>query len=463
MSAEFLRRLPLFAGLSDADLSWLVAQAEPLTIRAGEVLIEEGSPGDTLFVLLGGEFQVSKRSGAAEVPLAVRGRGEVIGEMSLLDRAPRSATVRALQEGQVLVIRQETFARLLMTSPTAALTMLHTVTARLRENEALLRQREKMAALGTLAAGLAHELNNPAAAARRSSAQLREALAQWERASGALNASSLGPPQVEKLMALQRAMAERMSRPPLLDTLARSDREAEMQAWLEARGVDRAWELAPTLVGVGWDVRSLEAAVEGFAPDQLPVIIPWLGAGGTVRALLDEMAASAERIAEIVKAVKSYTFLDQAPIQDVDVHEGLENTLVMLRHKWKEGITVARDYAQAMPRIEAYGSELNQVWTNLVDNAVDAMGGWGELTLRTRVEGDRVVVEVQDTGPGIPPEVQARIFEPFFTTKPPGVGTGLGLHIAYHIVQRHAGRIEVTAQPGATCFRVTLPTRLKRG
>jgi signal transduction histidine kinase len=247
-----------------------------------------------------------------------------------------------------------------------------------------------------------------------------------------------------------------------LGPLERSDREGALQVWLEGCGVAEAWELAPALVGVGWDAEKLKKLSEPFSEQQFPLLVRWLAAGSATYTLLDEMAKSAAHISEVVKAVKSYAYLDQAPVQEVDVHEGLENTLVILRHKFRQGIRIRRDYAPNLPRVETYASDLNQVWTNLIDNALDAMGDQGELGLRTYGDQDHVVVEVSDTGPGMPPEVQARIFEPFFTTKPPGVGTGLGLHIVYNsIVERHQGQIEVVSQPGHTCFRITLPVALE--
>jgi len=462
MSSEFLRKLPLFAGLPESDLDWLNENAEPVSIRAGDLLIEEGTPGDAMYIILDGEFQVTKRSGPQEIALDVREPGVVIGEMSLLDNTPRSASVRALSDSHVLKIHHDTFHRLLSTSPSAALAILHTVTSRLRQNEALLHEREKLAGLGTLAAGLAHELNNPAAAARRAATQLRDALAAWERATLRLDACSFNSEQSARVKALRGEIIKRASAPDPLDPLARSDRESDVQAWLEDHAVDEAWELAPMLVSFGWDVPALEQLAAGFAPVDLPEVCHWLGTGGTVYALLDEMSKSAERISEIVKAVKTYSFLDQAPIQEIDVHEGLENTLVILRHKIKQGVNVTRDYATDLPRIDAYGSELNQVWTNIIDNAIDAMDGHGELALRTYQQDDHIVVEIVDNGPGIPPKVRTRIFEPFFTTKPPGVGTGLGLNISYNIVQKHLGQIAVESQPGDTRFKITLPIRLKR-
>jgi len=233
--------------------------------------------------------------------------------------------------------------------------------------------------------------------------------------------------------------------------------------WLDDHGVEQAWELAPVLVSLGWEVEQLEELTADFPDDKLRVVMPWLANGSSSYRLLDEVQSSAERISDIVKAVKTYTFLDQAPIQQIDIHEGLENTLIILRHKLKTGVNVKREYDPNLPHIEAYGSELNQVWTNIIDNAIDAMNGQGEITLRTYARNENVIVELSDNGPGIPPDVQQRIFEPFFTTKGPGTGTGLGLHIVYNIVvDKHHGQITVTSKPGETCFQVTLPIKLAR-
>ncbi|MBI4790722.1 MAG: cyclic nucleotide-binding domain-containing protein [Chloroflexi bacterium] len=461
VSIEFLRQLPLFSGMNEHDLNWLLENSEEKRVAAGEVLMEEGSPGDALYIVLEGEFEFTKRSGQQQVTLAMRGAGEMIGEMSLLDQAPRTATARATRASRLVMIHQDAFRQLLSTSPAATLAILHTVTSRLRNTEAMLRQNEKMAALGTLSAGLAHELNNPAAAARRSAAQLRDTLAHWQRLNGELAALGLDARQMDNINALHEEIIRRAAAPAKLDPLTRSDREGEMQMWLEDRGIDNAWEIAPPLVAFGWMVHDLDELGHTFTPEQLRPLACWLGVGCSVFALLDEVGQSAERISEIVKSVKSYSYLDQAPIQQVDIHDGLENTLVILRHKLKQGIQVTREYANDLPTIEAYASELNQVWTNIIDNAIDAMKGAGVLTVRTYREDHHVVVEIGDNGPGIPPEIQPRIFEPFFTTKPPGVGTGLGLHISYNIIQKHHGKIQVQSQPGATVFQVSLPIRLK--
>jgi signal transduction histidine kinase len=246
------------------------------------------------------------------------------------------------------------------------------------------------------------------------------------------------------------------------DALERSDREQEFQDWLGGMGLEDSWQIAPILVDSGWDRPRLEGALAGHSPEEAGVLLRWLAGSHAVGQLLGEVAQSAERISEIVLAVKSYSYLDQAPVQEVDIHRGLEETLVILRHKLASGVVVHREYDQALPRIGAYGSELNQVWTNILDNAIDAMDGKGEIRIRTYAAEGHVIVEITDNGPGIPEAVQPRIFDPFFTTKPPGVGTGLGLHISYNIVvQKHQGQIHVSSRPGETRFQISLPIRLE--
>jgi len=460
MNKEFLRHLQLFENLSEADLDWLLSQAENVEIRAGENLIEEGTAGDAAYIILDGEFEVVKKSDVQNIVIAVREPGEVFGEMALLDQAPRMATVRALRDSQVLKIRGETFQQMLTHSSSAALSIMQTVSKRLRQNEGLLRQNEKMAALGTLAAGLAHELNNPASAVRRSADQLRSALLEWSKSSSVLETLKLNEQQMQIINDLRLEIQTPHSSTSSLDPLTQSDRETEIQTWFDEHHLQNAWELVPSLVAFEWNTDSLNKLTEAFKPEEIPVITKWLAAGSAVYSLLDELNTGTERIAEIVKSVKVYSYLDQAPVQDVDIHEGLENTLIILRHKIKDDIKVTREYFAGLPHIEAHGSELNQVWTNIIDNAIDAMHGRGELTLRTYANDGSVVVEIQDSGPGISPEIQQRIFEPFFTTKPPGHGTGLGLHIAYTIVNNHYGQLRVNSEPGKTCFQITLPIQL---
>jgi signal transduction histidine kinase len=461
MYAEFLKRLPLFSGLQDHDLNWLIDQAKPLELKAGEMLIEEGSAGDSMYIVVEGEFQISKRSAQQDIKLDVREPGAVIGEMSLLDHAPRSASARALSDSRLLMIDQATFDQLLSSSSTAAVAMLHTVTTRLRQNEALLHQREKLAGLGTLAAGLAHELNNPAAAAQRSVDLLRQSLAKWQQLTLRLDRLTLDASQLDRLDRLRIEMAHCGQSKVQLNPIERSDRESDLQTWLEEIGLEDAYELAPTLVTFDWTLEKIKQVTDEFAAQDRALIANWISYGYSVYSLIDEVGTSSQRISEIVKAVKSYSYLDQAPIQEVDVREGLENTLIILKHKLKQGVDVKRDFAEDLPRIEAYASELNQIWTNIIDNAIDAMNGQGEIALKTYRADDNVIVEICDNGPGIPIEIQARVFEPFFTTKPPGVGTGLGLNIVYNIVQKHHALIKVDSKPGRTCFQVTLPIRLK--
>jgi len=244
--------------------------------------------------------------------------------------------------------------------------------------------------------------------------------------------------------------------------LEKIDLVDQLQAWLEANGVESAWELAPAMVNFGWNAESLERMKSNVSGSLFQLAIRWLGTGCLMMGLLSEVLQTTERLSQIVRAVKSYTYLDQAPLLEVDVHEGLENTFVIMQHKLRKGVTIKREYSPDLPRIEAYASELNQVWTNIIDNSVDAMHGQGEIKVRTHAEDNRVIVEITDNGPGIPAEIQSRIFEPFFTTKAPGQGTGLGLHISHDIVvNRHHGQLLVESKPGETKFRVILPKQIK--
>ncbi len=328
------------------------------------------------------------------------------------------------------------------------------------QQEMALRQSEKLATLGRLSAGLAHELNNPAAASARAAEQLRAACLELQQAQRRLQASSLSHLQRERLAVLEREVPARAAQVAVLDPLTRADREAEIEDWLERRDVPESWSLAPLLVGAGYDREELTEMADIFSADLLPETVRWLGTTLAAYALIEEIRSGTTRISELVKALKTYSYMDRAPVQLVSVHEGLDDTLTILHPKLKEAVTVRREYASGLPRIQAYGSELNQVWTNLLDNAVDAvtrMGG-GEVVIRTRHEDAWIVVEIEDNGPGIPEAIQSRIFDPFFTTKAPGQGTGLGLTISHSIVaQKHGGRISVRSRPGATAFEVRLP------
>lgn len=333
---------------------------------------------------------------------------------------------------------------------------------KLRDLEQAYLQQEKLATLGKLSAGVAHELGNPAAAAQRGAEQLQEALRLHLAAYRELCAVPLTSEQATTLKHLATELEACRERVGSLDPVERGDREAGLEGWLEEGGLEQAWEQAPVLVSMGYGPEELAPLARLF-PEHFPALLGWLTSGFTAFNVLEEIGEGTRRIHEIVRALKAYTYMDQAPLQNVNVHEGLENTLVMLRARLKQGVAVRREYAPDLPAIEAYGSELNQVWTNLIDNALQAMQGRGELTLTTRREGEAVVVEITDTGPGIPPEILPRIFDPFFTTKAPGEGTGLGLSISHGIVtKRHRGAITVESKPGRTTFRVRLPLRTER-
>jgi PAS domain S-box-containing protein len=317
---------------------------------------------------------------------------------------------------------------------------------------------EKMASLGKLSAGMAHELNNPASAAQRGAAQLQATFSKWQGIQLRMAELKLEKKQVERVMELDRIAKERARKPSDLSALARSDLEAALERWLEERDIETAGEVVPALVNLGYDRRDLEALAKVFTPPQFAVVIDWLSFKYAIYSLVEEISLGTGRIVELVKALKTYTYMDQAPVQSVDLREGLENTLIILHNKLKRGVTVVREYAEDLPVIEAYASELNQVWTNIIDNAIDAMDGEGTLIVRTRREDPWVVVEIEDDGHGIPKENLSKIFDPFFTTKGPGKGTGLGLNISRNlVVQKHRGQMSVKSNPGGTCFSVRLP------
>jgi signal transduction histidine kinase len=326
------------------------------------------------------------------------------------------------------------------------------------QQEVMLRQSERLATLGRLSAGMAHELNNPAAAARQGAEQLRTSIARLERAQQALGAERLSNDQHGIIAELESGAEERAKKATSLDPITRSDLEQEVEDWLGRNGIQDPWEHSPTFVAMGLTPEKLKALTASFDASVTPVIIEFLGSRFATIALVEDIARGARRISEVVRGLKGYSFMDQAPVQLVDVREGLNDTLFMLSSKLRDGIDVNLEYADPLPRIQAHGSELNQVWTHLIDNAIGAMGDQGALELKAYPDDEWVVVEVADSGPGIPTEAQEKIFDPFYTTKAPGDGAGLGLSISHGIVvEKHHGQISVISRPGATRFEIKLP------
>ena len=459
---DLLRSVPLFADLLESDLDALVEGIESVTLDKGELLFAEGDVGDRAYVITGGEVEIFKTTGGKEVLLAVRAEGTLIGEMALLDAAPRTASVRARSPVTMLAIGKERLDRLLESSATASRSLFRLMLVRWRENEARLRQSERMAQLGTLTAGLAHELNNPAAAVRRGADQLRQALVDYAAKLAALTATGIDPADDERLTKLLTGHREEGRQ---LDALGRSDLEEELEDHLDAMGVEEPWRLVPDLVDAGITGTEVDEIRADLGDDAAGVVLRAVAAVTGAFGLLHEVEEGASRLSAIVGALKSYSYLDQAPVQEIDVTAGIDDTLLILKFKLKD-IEVHRDYATDLPIIAAFGSELNQVWTNLIDNAADALSDSDVaepvITLRTSAEEGEVFVEVEDNGPGIPEDIQDRIFDAFFTTKPPGSGTGLGLDISYSIVvDKHRGDLTVDSEPGRTVFRVALPIERK--
>jgi signal transduction histidine kinase len=449
---ERLRQIPLFDGLSDEDLERICTDVRDVELLPGEELFREGDAGRDAYVITSGEIEIVKATDRREVLLAVRGAGDVIGEMALLQEEPRIAGARARTDAGVLAIPKVALDELLDTSPQAARAVFNSFLSRLQATNEQLRESERLAQLGTLTAGVAHELNNPAAALARSADRLEDLLLDFT------DRSIRMPPSASLITVLAELDT---AKPASLDALERSDLESDLEDWLADHDVPAPWELSGELVDAGIAMETLEGLTEDHEGAELANAIRLLVTVTGMRRLARQMGDAATRISAIVRSLKSYSYLDQSPVQDVDIRQGLEDTLMLLAHKTKH-VRIVRDFAETLPTITAYGTELNQVWTNLIDNACDALADVTDriptVTLRAYADGDAVVVEVSDNGPGIPPEVRARMFDAFFTTKPPGQGTGLGLQITYRIVVlEHRGDLTVDTEPGRTTFRVRLP------
>jgi signal transduction histidine kinase len=455
-----VRAAPLFAGLDDAQLS-CIEHGEVINVPGGTVLISEGEQSPFFFVVLEGEVRLTRTYDRQTVLMGVIKPGHFTGEVTLLLQIPWMATARVGKPAKLFRLGEENFWHMLSNCRSVARELFHSAANKMRNLEGYSQQREKLVSLGTMAAGLAHELNNPAAAARRAAAHLQETTDKVQTLLCQL-ARTLDHEHLQHLVAASRDALERSAKAPAIDHLERSDRADAIAVWLEARGVAAAWELAPTFANAGVDIAWLVELAGKLPAASHPEALGWLEARLNLKSLLGQVEQSTRRIAELVKAVKSYSYMDQSPMQEVDIHDGLESTLTMLGHKLKN-VTVVRAYDRSVPRIMAYGSELNQVWTNLIDNAIHAVNGTGKICVGTCQEDDQLVVEIVDNGPGISPDVQSHLFEPFFTTKPVGTGTGLGLIISNRIIaDRHGGEIEFESRPGETRFRVRLPVTLER-
>jgi signal transduction histidine kinase len=428
------------------------------TLQPGEELFTEAQEDPDFFFILSGEVRITRRQGDEEEQvLAVRRPGEFTGELCLLAGGPANSTGRALRPTRVLRLGADAFRRMVSKGTPLGKFALRSVVARHQEVEARVREQEKLAALGLMAASLTHELNNPAAAARRAADQLREeSLAAQHRALS--QDRRLTEAQCKVLTELVQALL--VSKPQVLDALARGELEDALLEWLADHGMRQAFSRASILANAGVDVPHLEelgAVLEGQA---LQVGLAWIEATLSLAELAGILVSSTERLTSLIAAVKQYTYKDQDTLQEVDLHSGLEATLAMFAHRMRDGVTVTRDYDTSLPKLWAHGGELNQVWTNFIENALDAMKDRGTLIVSTSRHGDEVHVEIGDDGPGIPEELQARIWEPFFTTKLLGQGTGLGLDIARRIVERRlGGRIRLHSKPGDTRFRVELPLK----
>ena len=462
ITIEELRGIALFEKLSDQQLADLLEVGEEIIFAPGMELFHEGDHSDFWFVLIEGCIDLLRRVGHEETVLAVLGSpGRWAGGFRAWDEGGQYlATGRATAPGRVLRIPSGALRTLAMDWFPLAVHLIDGVFNTARNVEQSARQRSALVTLGTLSAGLAHELNNPASAATRAVESLHEVNHGLLDSLARLGKDGLGAEQFTALDALRR---ELQAPTGPVDALARADAEDEIADWLEDHDVERAWALAPALaaadVGLDW----CERVADLLGEQDLQPAFDWVAGTLTVDSLLSQVSESTRRISELVAAVKSYSQMDRAAMQQIDVTEGLESTLIMLGHKLRDGVIVVRDYGPDLPAIEAYPGELNQVWTNLIDNAVDAMDGRGTLRVSARAMPEHVVVEIADTGAGMPPVVADRAFEAFYTTKDVGKGTGLGLDIAQRIVVgRHGGTIAIESEPGRTVLQVTLPIQPPR-
>ncbi len=459
-----LRTLFLFEKLSDEQLAWIAEHGCTLRARAGTYVLREGEPAEKFFVLLTGTIALSRKVGQDDVEtVRTEQRGVYMGATQAYlrdDGVPRNyqASMRALDDSDFLVLEAADFGWMMREWFPMAIHLLEGLTLGMRSSQAAIGERQRLAALGALSAGLMHELNNPAAAASRATGALRQRVAGMRHKLGMLAAGKVPPAQLDALIELQEEVIERAAKAPTLTAMQASDMEDELGEWMDGKNITGSWDLAPVFAQAGLDVQCLDDIERKVDTGLLDQAVHWLGYALETEQLMSDIEDATSRVSNLVSAAKQYSQMDRAAHQWIDVHTGLDSTLVMLNHKIGQGVKIVKEYDRSLPQVPAHPAELNQVWTNLIDNAVQAMNGVGTLTLRTYREDDHLVVSVGDTGPGVPEELRKRVFEPFFTTKPVGEGTGLGLDISYRIVVNgHGGDITLSSEPGDTQFRVRLP------
>jgi len=464
LSPSELRTLFLFEHLDDEQLAWLSENGYCESWLGGQNVYTEGEPATCFFVLLSGTMSMHRRVENTEVETGrTNQRGVYSGATQSFVKGmaelPYWASARAVTDCDFWVIGAAEFGDKFRQWFPMAMHLIEGLTMGFQSSQAIIGQRERLLSLGRLSAGLTHELNNPAAAAVRATASLRELVSKIRRKLVHLATADVDPKALVALTDLQEVAVEKMAKAEKLSPVEVSEAEDEISAWLDDHGIDDAWDLAPTLVAAGVDSEWLDEVAE-TVPVLLADGLHWVTYALEIEQLMGEIEDSTGRISHLVAAAKQYSQLDRAAHQDIDVRDGLKSTLVMLSHKINErgNIAVVKDFDPSLPTIPAHPAELNQVWTNLIDNAIYAMPDGGTLTVRTAREDGWVLVEICDTGVGIPAEMQQKIFEPFFTTKPVGQGTGLGLDISYRVItQRHGGDLRVVSHPGDTRFQVRLP------
>jgi len=449
-----LLRFPAFADLPDDQIAWFLGQSQEKSLKAGEIYARQGDPPEAMFVLLEGEFEWRGEFNG-ETTVIPGNVGDVTGALPFSRMKQFTVTGRAVKDGRILRFPAALFPDLIQKMPELAKRLVGVMSDRIRELTRLEQQRDRLAGLGKLSAGLAHELNNPASAARRAASQLRDVLRKNRDANYELGSRDLTAAQQAEIEKLEAAFVQRNEVPR--DALATSDLEEQIDSLLRSHGQNDLWQMAADLARKNVKPEALESLFATLDSETARAALVRIAASVEVATLLNEIESGTSRISDLVRAIKEYTYMDQTPLQNVDIVKSVETTLIILNHKLKHGVVVERDYQKIPLLVNSFGSELNQVWTNIIDNAIDAMRGEGKLRVRTYREDNCVVVEIADNGPGISPEIQPHIFEPFFTTKGVGEGTGLGLDTVQRIVKKHRGSIQVSSKPGDTRFQVRLP------